>query len=217
MPRVSVTATIGDNRYIESMTIASTSTLRERTRRAVQKEIADAALRLFVAQGYAATTIDDIAVEVGMSPRSVFRYFATKEEIVVGKFDLGGQVMLDELRARPAEEPPWQSLRRVFDIVDEPDNESTKSVQRVIFETPALFAVYLQKLQTIQDAVSTELIKRLRSGGVSSPSTELSQRAMTAAAFGCLITAQHAWMAASADEPLSAWIDRAMLSLEQAF
>jgi AcrR family transcriptional regulator len=40
-----------------------------------------------------------------MSQRSVFRYFATKEEIVDGKLDLGADDMLDILRPRPADEP----------------------------------------------------------------------------------------------------------------
>src|SRR4051812_16462686 len=116
--------------------------LRERTRRAVQKEIGEAALALFVERGYDATTMDDVATAVGMSQRSVFRYFATKEEIVVGKIDLGADVMLDTLRARPADEPVWTSLRRLFDLVDDAsEQEVNRPIQRVMFETPALLAV----------------------------------------------------------------------------
>lgn len=188
--------------------------LRERTRRAVQKEIGDAALKLFVSQGYDATTIDDIASAVGMSQRSVFRYFGTKEEIVVGKFDLGANDMLDVLRARPLDEPVWTSLHRLLDIVDMPDkHESTKPIQRVIFETPALLAMYLQKLQNIQNAVVAVLLDRAESAGTPYAANDPSPRALTAAAFGCLVAAQHAWLASRTRDSLADYVDRAMATL----
>lgn len=91
--------------------------LRERTRRAVTAEIAASAQRLFVERGFEATTIDDIAGAVGMSQRSVFRYFATKEDIVLGKFDLVLEDMLTALRQRPPGEEVWTSLRHVLDVL----------------------------------------------------------------------------------------------------
>jgi len=180
--------------------------LRERTRRAVQREIGDAAVRLFIERGYDATTIDDIAAAVGMSPRSVFRYFATKEEIVVGKFERGAAEMLGLLRARPAGEEVWVSLRRLFDVVEEPDQrEITRPIQRVVFETPALFAVYLQMLQGIQNGVVEVLRER-----VAYAPQDPTPRVLTAAAFGCLVAAQHAWLAEETEEPLLTYVDRAM-------
>src|SRR3984957_9617475 len=91
--------------------------LRERMRRTVLNEIAEVALKLFTERGYETVTIDDIAAAAGLSRRSVFRYFSTKEDIVVGKFDFVAGDMLAELRARPAGEPVWQSLRRAFDLL----------------------------------------------------------------------------------------------------
>ncbi|OZM84023.1 TetR/AcrR family transcriptional regulator [Pseudonocardia sp. MH-G8] len=188
------------------------SRLRERTRRAVQKEIADAALALFVSRGYDATTIDDIAAAAGMSQRSVFRYFATKEDIVVGKLDLRTDAMLDILRARPGDEPVWTSLRRLFDIVGTPDQqEITKPIQRVVFETPALLAVYLQQLHSIQDAVVAVLLDRADAAGSPYAPDDPAPRAITAAAFGCLVAAQHAWLASTGS--LADCIDRAMASI----
>lgn len=188
------------------------SRLRERTRRAVQKEIADAALALFVSRGYDATTIDDIAAAAGMSQRSVFRYFATKEDIVVGKLDLRTDAMLDILRARPGDEPVWTSLRRLFDIVGTPDQqEVTKPIQRVVFETPALLAVYLQQLHSIQDAVVSALLDRADAACSPYAPDDPAPRAITAAAFGCLVAAQHAWLASTGS--LADCIDRAMASI----
>ncbi|MFV2083467.1 TetR/AcrR family transcriptional regulator [Micromonospora sp. LOL_021] len=189
-------------------------TLRERTRRAVQRDIADAALQLFVSRGYDATTIDDIAAAVGMSQRSVFRYFATKEDIVVGKFDLGADDMLDNLRERPADEPVWTSLRRLFDIVDTTDQQQvSKPVQRVILETPALLAVYLRKLQSMQHAVVAVLRERAAAAGGPYAADDPTPGALAAAAFGCLVAAQHAWLASTTEDSLADYVDRAMAAL----
>lgn len=200
------------------MTNASQPSLRERTRRAVQKEIGDAALELFAERGYDSTTIDDIAAAVGMSQRSVFRYFATKEEIVVGKFDLGGSVMLELLHARPMSEPVWTTLRRLFDIIDSADQHTTtKGGLRVIFETPALLAVFLQRLQGIQQSVVEALVQRAES-----PATTRSEgpadarpalRALTGAAFGCVVAAMRTWLDDAIDDTLAVHIDRAMATL----
>jgi AcrR family transcriptional regulator len=195
--------------------------LRERTRRAVQKEITDAANALFVERGYEVTTIDDIAAAVGMSQRSVFRYFPTKEEIVVGKFDFVADEMLQALRGRPAAEPVWQSLRRVFDLlvpyVDAPGkHEVAEPMQHIVFSTPALFASYLQKLQQMQDAVVTALRERAETAGAPYADDDPAPRALTAAAFGCLVAAQHSWLAGGAKATFAETLDRAMATIAPA-
>jgi AcrR family transcriptional regulator len=56
--------------------------LRERNRSRTANEIADAAVRLFNAQGFDPTTVADIADAAGVSVRTFFRYFPTKEDVV---------------------------------------------------------------------------------------------------------------------------------------
>jgi AcrR family transcriptional regulator len=192
--------------------------LRERTRRAVQKEITETANALFVERGFEATTIDDIAAAVGMSQRSVFRYFATKEDIVLGKFDLVVDDMLAALRARPAGEEIWTSLHRVFGVLvflaESPGHEEmVEPIHRVVFETPALLAGYLQKLQQMQDAVVAELHERAEAAGTPYAADDPTPRALTAAAFGCLVAAQHSWLASGAKGSFADAIDRAMATV----
>ncbi|MFD2418701.1 TetR/AcrR family transcriptional regulator [Amycolatopsis pigmentata] len=196
----------------------SRSGLRERTRRAVRKEIAEAAGALFAERGYEATTIDHIAAAVGMSQRSVFRYFATKEELVLGKFDFVVEEMLDVLRARPADEPVWTSLHRVFDVLssiaEAPGNEKlVEPINRMVFETPALLAGYLQKLQHMQDAVVTLLLERAEAAGKPYAADDPAPRALTAAAFGCLVAAHHSWLASGAKGSFRDAVDRAMATV----
>jgi AcrR family transcriptional regulator len=195
--------------------------LRERTRRAVQQEITDAAQRLFLEKGYEATTVDDIAEAVGMSRRSFHRYFANKEDVVVGKFDLVADEMLNSLTTRPTDEPVWESLRRLFDLlvdyVDAPGKpEIADPMQRIVFTTPGLLASYLEKLHRMQDAAEQALRGRAERAGTPYAADDPTPRAIVGAAFGCLIAAQHAWLANGGQTSFAATIDRAMTTVSPA-
>ncbi|MFF9521060.1 TetR family transcriptional regulator [Streptomyces achromogenes] len=189
--------------------------LRELSRRAVREEITEAATALFAERGFEATTVDDIAAAVGMSQRSVFRYFATKEEIVLGHFGVVVDDMPAALRARPADEPVWTSLRRVLDVLvaraEAPGHQHRAApVHRMVFETPALLAGYLQKLQQTQDAVVTGLRERAASAGAPYAPDDPTPRALAGAAFGCLVAAQHSWIASGGKGSFAGALDRAM-------
>ncbi len=192
--------------------------LRERTRRAVQREITEAAERLFLERGYDTTTIADIAAEAGMSARSVFRYFPTKEDLLVGKFDNIADPLLTSLRGRPRDEPVWTSLRRMFDLLDPSTGtpgaqETARRINEVIFSTPAVVARYLQKLQLLQDSAETVLRERAAAGDIPYADDDPTPRAIVGAAFSCLLAAQHAWLTRSDRDPFGTVLDRAMAAL----
>jgi AcrR family transcriptional regulator len=173
--------------------------LRERTRRAIQKEITEAAERLFVERGYEATTIEHIAEAVGMSRRTVYRYFSTREDVVLGKFDVVAEEVLDALRRRPVDDAGNTGL--------------AEPMQRILFGTPGLLARYLEKIERIQGAV--ELVVRERAGAAGAPwaDDDPAPRAIVAAALGCVLAAQHAWLAGGAKEKFAVMVDRAMAAV----
>jgi AcrR family transcriptional regulator len=76
--------------------------------------IAEAALKLFVTQGYAETTIDQIAVEAGVGRRTVFRHFATKDAMLFDHLVARRDFAIRRLQQRPASEPPLVSLHAVL-------------------------------------------------------------------------------------------------------
>jgi AcrR family transcriptional regulator len=86
--------------------------LRERKKIQTRQAIRRAAYRLFQEQGYDATPVDQIAEAADVSPSTVFRYFPTKEDIVLT--DEYDPLMLEALRARPLDEPPLTSLRHAL-------------------------------------------------------------------------------------------------------
>lgn len=86
--------------------------LRERKKIKTREAIRSATYALIKEQGYDATTIEQIADRAEVSPSTVFRYFPTKEDIVLT--DEYDPLMLEELRARPAGEPWMDSLRHIM-------------------------------------------------------------------------------------------------------
>ena len=171
----------------------SRETLRERTRRAVQSELIDVAQALFVEMGFEAVTVDQIAAAAGMSKRSFFRYFSSKEELVLGKVSRHGETFVHALAARPDDEPAWIALRRMFDDAvaygsDPAKERQATEMDRVIQSSETLRAGYLQRMQQAQENVALELCRRERRRA--NPDwDDTDAAALVAAAFGALLAA----------------------------
>ncbi|KOV63675.1 TetR/AcrR family transcriptional regulator [Streptomyces sp. MMG1121] len=86
--------------------------LRERKKIKTREAIRAATYALIREQGYDATTIEQIAERAEVSPSTVFRYFPTKEDIVLT--DEYNPLMVEELRTRPADESWTDSMRHVM-------------------------------------------------------------------------------------------------------
>jgi AcrR family transcriptional regulator len=155
--------------------------LRERTRRAVRAELADVAIGLFVRQGFDDTTVEDIARAAGMTKRSFFRYFPTKEDVVFDGIDLTGEKVVADIAARPAEEDPWDSLRQVLRAWQEEIHagEQVLATLRLIEATPALVGRLHQRRAEWRRRVSDAL--RSRPGaGIDAYTADLLTNAATA-------------------------------------
>ncbi|KUJ66174.1 TetR family transcriptional regulator [Streptomyces albus subsp. albus] len=116
--------------------------LRERKKIRTRQAIRRAAFRLFEEQGYDATPIDRIAAAADVSPSTVFRYFPTKEDIVLS--DEYDPMVLQAMRARPLEEPLVETLRHaIVDVMRHlvgQEHEELLTRLRLIRGTPAIRA-----------------------------------------------------------------------------
>ena len=92
-----------------------TSDLRERKRLASMRRIQDIALDLFESEGYGTVTIERIAAAADVSPSSVYRYFGTKEQIVL--WDEYDPVWIGELLDEISAQPPMDALRRAVEVL----------------------------------------------------------------------------------------------------
>jgi AcrR family transcriptional regulator len=89
-------------------------TLREKQRWLVKREIAAAAMRLFDAEGFDAVTVDKIAAAVGISSRTFFRYYETKEDLLLQHHRRIQERLVEALAARPASEGPVTALKAAY-------------------------------------------------------------------------------------------------------
>ncbi|MEU6222593.1 TetR family transcriptional regulator [Streptomyces sp. NPDC047042] len=190
--------------------------LRERMRATVRTEVTEVALRLFTAQGFDRTTADQIAAEAGLSRASLFRYFGTKEDIVLGGLEGNGPQVVEALAARPDEERPLVALRRAFDVlvrVNEEAPEQTLSFLRLLHGTPSLRARHFEKQLKWQEQMVPEIARRLETG----PDDPEDPRptALVAAALACLDAAARGWVAGEGKASLADLLDRAMGALTE--
>lgn len=95
----------------ESMSTGANG-LRERKKARTRAELQRHALRLFRDRGYAETTVDDIAAAAEVSRSTFFRYFATKEQVVL--HDDVDPLMVEEFGRQPAGTPLLTALRRAL-------------------------------------------------------------------------------------------------------
>lgn len=167
-------------------------------------------MRLFLRQGFDKTTVDQIAAEAGLSRTSFFRYFATKEDVILGHLDERGQQVLDALIARPMREPAWQALRHAFNLIIEETVASPErglSLARMLTETPSLRARHLSKQLNWQDRLVPEVSRRLH---VTEEAYDPRPRALVAAALACLNAAVDVWTASGGAIDLPTLLDQAM-------
>ncbi|MFG2727851.1 TetR family transcriptional regulator [Streptomyces canus] len=192
------------------------TSLRERTRAAMRAEVSEVAFRLFAEQGFGNTTVEQIAAEAGLSRTTFFRYFGTKEEVVLGKMGEVGHEVAAALAARPEGEQPWDSLRRAFDVVaqtDPEDPEQALHLMRLLNDACALMTHQWEKTQGWQSVLVPEISRRLGDG--LQPADDLRARALVASAIACLNAATDAWTEGDGTTPLSELVDRAMGALSE--
>ena len=97
--------------------VDTVDSLRERKKYATRKAIEDAAWELFTERGYAATSIDDIAERASVAPRTFFRYFPAKEDVLYGEAYEAMAALDDAFHARPVDEPLIDSLLAAMEHV----------------------------------------------------------------------------------------------------
>jgi TetR/AcrR family transcriptional regulator, regulator of mycofactocin system len=127
--------------------------LREQRLEAVISEVERIALRLFDDLGFANVTVEDIASESGISVRTFYRYFPTKEDVLQVRLRREARILQEALRARPPDEAPVRSLRVAFgQVVALEDPAHVGRWIRVIAGTPSVLAGVMGGVQLVSNA-----------------------------------------------------------------
>ncbi|NUU24074.1 MAG: TetR family transcriptional regulator [Streptomycetaceae bacterium] len=184
----------------------------ERTRQLAGEEIVDTAVRLFTTQGYEETTIAQIAREAGVSQRTLFRYFGTKEDLVCGDQDALGALLKRTVDAQPADTSAWQALRAGFTTLLTANHslDRTLTLSTLIFRTPSLHASYVQKRLRWQHDLTPSIRARLVTAGRDDAAADREARAVIAVTFACADAATATWIDGGGADDIAALFDEAV-------
>jgi AcrR family transcriptional regulator len=180
----------------------------ERKRQLVRDELTEAALKLLVQQGFEETTIHQIVCAAGVSRRTFFRYFRSKEDVIIEFLGHLGTKFNDALAARPDSEEPAVALREAFAVFTDTyhhNPEKTIRLARLTLRTPALMARYLERQTEWRADTSAELARRMKVD----PATDLRPTLTAAVGFAAFDTAMASWVDNDGDQELNALLDKA--------
>jgi len=188
--------------------------LRERKKQKTRWSIQEHALRLFEKQGYEQTTVDQIAAAAEISPSTFFRYFKTKEDVVLE--DEYDPMLLALLAQEPSDEPFLPALRHVismgFSQMGPVEVSKIKQRTKLMLAVPALRMRMLDNFNSSVDMLAGAVARR-----TGRDPAELEVRAFAGALTGAMIAAIYAWVDGGAAEDLGKLIDRALAHLESGF
>ncbi|MEW5812501.1 MAG: TetR family transcriptional regulator [Actinomycetota bacterium] len=162
--------------------------LRERkkwqTRRAIRRE----ALALFTRQGFADTTVEQIAEAAQVSPRTFYRYFGVKEAVLISADH--SPLIVAAFLAAPRDLTPiaayQHAVSEVFGGLSKEDREDDLVGQRLLYQVPEahglIYAEFIKLIDLITDALQERLDE---------PTDEAERRVLAGAIVGVIFGAAH--------------------------
>ena len=188
--------------------------LRERKRRETSERIIEKGLKLFVKNGYEATTLDAIAEAAGISRRTVFYYFKSKEDVLLAAHDSGFRealrpAMLDE----PPDQAPLDAVQKcLVRLASRYETKESIVFDRLMESTEALRArkeaVFVETEQILLEAMC-ELWP--------SPGRRDGLRLVAMVAMGTLRLALDKWKQNDAAHPLAYYVRQGFTLLAKQF
>lgn len=184
--------------------------LRERKKAKTKAAIQHHALRLFREQGYDATTVEQIAEAAEVSPSTFFRYFPSKEDVVLQ--DEYDPLIIEAFRAQPPELSPIQAMRRAmrsaFGGIPAEELEEVRERSELMLKIPELQAATVANLTQTMGLLTGLVAER-----VGREPDDFAVRNLTGALLGVWISVLFEW-AASPEVDLATALDDAMAHLE---
>jgi AcrR family transcriptional regulator len=183
--------------------------LRERKKEKTREALVRSAVRQFAELGFEHVTVEDIATDCDVSPRTFFRYFSSKEDVLFAEADGQRGRLLDALAAQPPDVPPLRALQTAVLIVagDYEDQRETLLLRhRIVASTPALRTRASERHHSWQSAV----IDQMRRSGRAGHLDELDLRLAVAAATTALQVATELWIDGDGNGDLRALLTSAL-------
>lgn len=182
---------------------------RERKKLATRAALEEAALRLFAERGYEATTIEDITEAADVSLRTFFRYFASKEDVLLAE-QLDDLIRMQQaLAAAPDDLPPMGLITEVLRglaLAAEDGHHALLDRIRIIDSAPSLHARQLEHYAAFERAITVEVARRR---GVD-PDRDLLSVMHGIVGMAAIRSAFAVWVSSDGAEDLTALLDSAL-------
>ncbi len=167
--------------------------LRERKKAETRQAVHEAALRLTVELGLDAVTVEAIADAANISRRTFSNYFTGKEDAVLYGETQRFRLLVERVRAQPADLPPWEALRGAVDELwqemGEPDREWAMRT-RLAKRHPSLLARQLAAQSMLERELADAVAERRGHG----ESARVQPRVLAAAFISALRLSMHIWI-----------------------
>jgi AcrR family transcriptional regulator len=180
---------------------AGTTGLRERKRAQTRRAIVDAALARFTEQGFSPTTVEQIAADAGIAPRTFFHYFPSKEDVVLADHDGRLARLREVLARRPADEAPLAAVRAaLLEVADDYLEERDRLLvaARIMAGAPTVLARSLERQTHWEEAIAEVVAVRLGVDVV----RDVRPRLVAAVTLAAMRVTQRAWLAAGGTDDL---------------
>lgn len=181
--------------------------IRDRARGALRGELADVALGLFEDRGYDDTTVDDISTAAGISPRTFYRYFGTKEDALVADLPPTPEDLRELLESHLTALPPWEALHQTLRSTAEPlsyQRQRWSRLLRVVNTSDTLRAGHLERRMNLAQSLIPTVAPHLDAPRASS---ELRATVLVHTALTCLDIALAHWAKSDEDAEILESLD----------
>lgn len=198
--------------------MAEPAPLRARKKQRTRDAIIQAAVRLFSEKGFENTTVEEIAAAAEVAPRTFYRYFPTKEDVVFVDQDLedvaAARALLD---LRPAESDMDRVTRAVREVlkVTGRNLDSLAEMYRLVETTPALQLRMLEVTWRSEKRVAEALLM----GKTRGPEVECRARVLAACVSAAMRVVFVSWFHSGRRRPTSLWrdVEKALAWLRNGF
>jgi AcrR family transcriptional regulator len=143
---------------------SASASLKARKQQVVREALSAAAEKLFLSNGFEETTVEQIAQTAGVSRRTFFRYYKSKEDVMVERSDRFGELLLTELAARPLDEPPLLAIRNALVPAVETglaERDLVRYIIRLLRETSALRRAMMEHRNRLEERIAALMAQRL--------------------------------------------------------
>jgi AcrR family transcriptional regulator len=135
--------------------------LRETKKLATRQQIADVAMRLFATRGFDAVTVAEVAAEAGVSEKTVFNYFPTKEDLFYDEVPERVRAVADAIHSRPPGESIVAALRALqVSQCGRMCSPGFAVFARIIDESPALQAKEIEVMARFTNRLADEFARQ---------------------------------------------------------